>query len=254
MAVHPSFVWYELTSADPAASVDFYRAVLGWGHRDAGVPGMDYTVMSAGPTPVAGIMKAMPGMPARWVGYVGVPDVDASARRVAELGGTVHRPPGDIPGVGRFAMVADPEGATLTLFKSAGEPPPAPPPDTPGFGGWHELRARDWAAVWPFYEALFGWTRQHAVDMGVHGTYQLFGPGAGADAIGGMMNNPAPGDPHWLYVFNADAIDEAVTRLRTAGGTVTAGPMEVPGGSLVAHCQDPAGTPFSIVSRARIAS
>lgn len=246
-----TFVWHELTAADPAASSTFYRAVMGWEGRDAGMPGMSYELMVAGERQVAGVMAVSPGAGACWTGYVGVADVDASAAQVTALGGVVHRAPGDIPGVGRFAVVADPQGAVFCLFAGAGEAPPPVAADTPGHGGWAELHAGDWRSVWPFYEALFGWAVQRDVDMGPHGTYRVFG--AGAEAVGGMMTDPK-GAARWLYYFNVDGIDDAVSRVTGAGGTVTNGPMEVPGGSLVAQCADPAGVAFAIVGRSRRAA
>src|SRR5262245_49835919 len=115
-----NFVWYELMTTDATAAEDFYRKVVGWKLQASGQPGMDYTLLLAGEVPSAGLMRlpqeacdagARPG----WVGYVGVGDVDAYAARVTAAGGTVHVPPTDIPNIGRFAMVADPQGAVFSL-------------------------------------------------------------------------------------------------------------------------------------------
>ncbi len=79
----------------------------------------------------------------RWSSYVAVDDVDASASQAKKDGGNIHRAPDDIPGVGRFATISDPQGATLALFKpSASAEAKGQPaaPGTPGHGGWHELR------------------------------------------------------------------------------------------------------------------
>src|SRR3546814_5937052 len=77
-----------------------------------------------------------------WIGYVAVDDVDSRSAEIGKKGGKVHRAPDDIPGVGRFAIVADPQGAVFALFKGSGSPddmgPPAAP-GTPGHAGWHEL-------------------------------------------------------------------------------------------------------------------
>jgi uncharacterized protein len=100
---HGKFVWYELMTTDTAGAATFYRNVVGWSAQDAGMPDMSYTILSVGKTPVGGLMAvpegackagARPG----WIGYVGVDDVDARAAQLSEDGGTVHRPPGDIPG------------------------------------------------------------------------------------------------------------------------------------------------------------
>jgi uncharacterized protein len=247
------FVWYELMTSDAAAAEVFYRNVIGWTTADAGMPGMRYTLLSVGEAAVAGLMDlpaeagaagARPG----WLGYIAVDDVDIRLAQVLQAGGAVHHPAQDIPGVGRFATVADPQGAVFCLFKGEGdETPPQPTMGTPGTIGWHELYAGDLASAWPFYSSLFGWAKDEAIDMGEMGVYQLFA--AGGSAIGGMMTRP-PQVPAacWLYYFNVEAIDAAVARVTAAAGQVVSGPMEVPGGSWVVQCLDPQGAMFAMVA------
>jgi predicted enzyme related to lactoylglutathione lyase len=247
------FVWYELMTTDAAAAEIFYKRVVGWTAQDASQGDMKYTALLAGDAPVAGLMTlpkeacaagAKPG----WIGYVGVDDVDAMAGRVTKAGGAVHVPPTDIPNIGRFTMVADPQGAAFTLFKpSAGMSRPAADPAKPGIVGWHELLAIDGEKAFGFYADLFGWTKAEAIDMGAMGRYQLFA--AGGAPIGGMMTKPpgVPG-PFWSYYFQVDGIGAAMERLKAAGGTVINGPMEVPGGSWIVQGLDPQGAMFSLVS------
>lgn len=140
MADHAgTFVWYELTTPDIASAQAFYGAVAGWSIVDAGMPGVDYRIARAGDVRICGMMAptgceppagARPG----WLGYVAVADVDASAARVTAAGGRVTFGPRDIPGVGRFCMAADPQGAAFALFRGDGTPPPMPPPGTPATG------------------------------------------------------------------------------------------------------------------------
>src|SRR5262249_55220091 len=135
---HGRFIWYELLTTDVEAATAFYTAVAGWGTRDASAPGMPYTLFTAADASVCGLMslsddaRRMGAVPS-WMGYVGVDDVDAMADRVRRLGGVVHVPPTDIPDVSRFSIVADPQMATLALFKGfrAAQEPPAEP-RTPG--------------------------------------------------------------------------------------------------------------------------
>jgi len=248
------FVWYELMTTDTAAAEKFYDAVVGWTSRDAGMGGdSKYTLLSAGSTDVAGLMgfpKELEGqgIPPNWSGYVGVDDVDAMAARLVRAGGTLRRPADDIPGVGRFAVVADPQGAVFLLFKGAGEAPPAPAPGTPGTCGWHELMTTDWPKAFAFYSELFGWTKAEAMDMGPMGTYQIFA----IDGVpcGGMMNKPPemPVPPCWQYYFNVPEIESCVARIKTGGGQVVNGPMQVPGGSWIVNAVDPQGAHFSVVA------
>ncbi len=257
MSANPSkFVWYDVMTSDTQAAESFYTQVIGWSAKDAGMPDGGYTIFSAGPTMIGGLMPITPeaaAMGARpcWSGYIGVDDVDAYAERVKAAGGAVHRPPTDIPGVGRFAVVADPHGAVFILFKGNGEPDQTPPaPGTPGTVGWHELHAGDGASAFAFYSGLFGWTKDQAMDMGPMGVYQLFA--TGGEAVGGMMTKmPEMPVPCWLYYFNVEAIDAAMGRVTKHGGKVLMGPHEVPGGQWILQCLDPQGAMFAMVAPKR---
>lgn len=254
---HGSFIWCELMTTDMDAAEAFYKAVVGWNTADFGHPQMRYTVVSAGERGVGGIMMlpddarqagARPG----WIGYIGVADVGAAAARVKDARGTIHKPPTDIPDVGRFAIVADPGGAMFALMTPSTDEKPAPvAQDKPGLVGWHELYAADGeAAAFAFYSSLFGWTQADTMDMGPMGIYRIF-----ADEgvpIGGMMNKPAemPGGA-WQYYFNVDAIDVAAERVKSHDGEVLMGPHEVPGGNWIIQAKDPQGAMFALVAPRR---
>lgn len=242
------FVWYELCTPDPAAAAAFYAGVVGWTATQPDAAGMDYTLLSLGERPVAGMMSLPPEqMPPRpvWCGYIAADDVDAKAAEIAAAGGLVHRPPQDIPGIGRFAVVCDPQGAVFMLFKGQGEPPPPLGMMQTGSIGWHELHAGDWEAAFPFYAQMFGWTKDTAHDMGPMGTYQLFR--TSGLACGGMVTDARSPHPYWLYYFVVDDIDAGVARVTAGGGTVLFGPQEVPGGAWVVNAQDPQGGLFALV-------
>lgn len=120
-----TFCWNELVTPDRDASAAFFTQLLGWRRDDQQMEAGSYTIFWQGETMVAGMMDlaGMPeDVPPHWMGYIAVADVDASAARVGELGGTVHLPPTDIPGVGRFCVVADPGGAVLSLITMAERP------------------------------------------------------------------------------------------------------------------------------------
>lgn len=248
------FVWYELMARDTEAAKAFYTKVVGWSTQDGPVPGMAYTMFTDGQTPVGGLM-AQPedarkmGAPPSWIGYVAVNDVDAAAERIKRLGGTVHVAPTDIPNVGRFSVVADPQSAVFALFTSptTGDAP-LPEPGTPGRVGWHELSAADWPKAFAFYSELFGWQKGDAMDMGAMGTYQIFS--VGGQAVGGMLNRPAMVPvPNWLYYINVADIDAAIDRVKTGGGQILNGPMQVPGGSWIIQGRDPQGAMFALVGQ-----
>jgi len=249
------FVWYELMTTDTNAAKAFYNKVAGWGSQDVPMPGMTYTLLKLGDSQVAGLMnqpeeaKKM-GAPPSWIGYVYANNVDATVDRIKELGGTVYVPPSDIPNIGRFAVVADPQGATIALFNTPNQPPEGstPEPGTPGRIGWHELMTSDWQKAFAFYSELFGWQKGEGHDMGPMGIYQMFS--AGGAPTGGMFNKP-PEVPvsFWLYYVNVDGVEPAADRVKSAGGQIINGPMEVPGGSWIVQCKDPQGAMFALVGK-----
>ncbi|MEA3035343.1 MAG: uncharacterized protein QOH04_1105 [Sphingomonadales bacterium] len=257
----PSFIWYELMTTDQAAAIDFYTKVVGWTaapHPGSDAGGGAYMILSANGRGVGGVFQLTDEMTSQgasplWAGYVGVEDADETAKRIEAAGGSIHKGPEDIPGVGRFAMVADPGGALFyILAPRPQETPPEPvPPMTPGHCGWHELYASQGEKdAFDFYSGLFGWETVREMDMGPMGVYRIFGVG-GVD-LGGMMDKPEQLPRSvWGYYFVVEGIDAAADRVRDNGGTVRMGPMEVPDGSWIIQGSDPQGTIFSLVSRER---
>lgn len=254
-----TFIWYELMARDAAAAAKFYAHVAGWEAKDSGMPGMDYTLFAIPgfAMGVAGMMGMTPEMCEQgepgWIGYVAVDDVDAKAAEFTTEGGAIMRAPEDIPGIGRFAVVADPQGAVLCLFKPTmpeGPMPPEPDLNTPGTFGWRELYATDGTTAFDFYAKMFGWEKDMAVDMGPLGIYQTFKlDGRG---LGGMMTKmPHMPMPVWNYYIVVDGIDAAVERVKAAGGQVVNGPHEVPGGAWIANCLDPEHAMFSLTASKR---
>jgi uncharacterized protein len=248
------FVWHELRTTDLKGAEDFYTHVIGWKVKGSGDPGgIPYKLFSTAGVEVAGFMQLTPemqkgGMKPGWVGFVGVDDVDDYAKRVEGNGGKLHFAPMDIPGVGRFASVEDPQGATFLLFKgSMPSPPPRPAPGTPGTVGWNELSANDGEKAWPFYSKLFGWSESRTMDMGAMGVYRIFNNGSndfGAIMTREPKNSPVP---FWLYYFFVDNIDAAVSRVKEKNGQVLMGPHEVPGPIWIIVGLDPQGATFALV-------
>jgi uncharacterized protein len=248
--VQSSFVWYELMTSDVAAAKVFYANVVGWSTEDVPMPGMTYTLLRMGDAQVGGLM-ALPreacdaGMKPCWVSYIGIDDVDRAASKVQGLGGKIFGEPADIPNVGRFAVVADPQGASFNLFKptQAGQRAVS---REPGQIGWHELHSNDWPKAFEFYGTLFGWLKGDAVDMGPMGTYQLFT--VGGVPTGGMFNSPAAQSARfWLYYFNVGDIDAAAKRVSDGGGEIRQGPHQVPGGGWIIQAADPQGAAFALL-------
>ena len=119
MKQHGAFSWNELVTPDVAAAKTFYSSLLGWELKDLDDSPMNYSIAQTNETEVAGIMETpeeAKGMPPMWGGYVTVDDIDARTKRAQELGAKVYVEPQDIPKVGRFSVIADPQGAMFSMI------------------------------------------------------------------------------------------------------------------------------------------
>jgi hypothetical protein len=250
------FIWHELVTTDPDAASDFYSTVLPWKTQDSGMP--SYTLWVAGKTQVGGLTGlpdgAEAGSPPHWIVYIATPDVDATVAEAERLGGKVVKSASDIPNMGRFAVLADPQGATFAVYTPPG---PAPeggrPAAVPGEFNWHELATTDYAAALEFYVALFGWEKGPTHDMGSMGMYQIIDL-AGAQ-VGGIYNLHAPSTPpHWLSYVGVVDCAKATTAAKAAGARVINGPLEVPGGSWISMLMDPQGGAFAVVEPPKVAA
>ena len=246
-------LWHELLTTDTAAAAAFYPKVLPWRSQPSSMPG--YTLWLAGQAQVGGLMALPPdaaGTPPHWLVYVGTPNVDATAEHAQRLGARIWKPATDIPNVGRFAVLADPQGATFALFTPApgGSGGPAP---GPGVFSWHELATTNVAGAVAFYGELFGWTKGPGHDMGPMGIYQII-ERFGAQ-IGGICNVQGPATPpSWLSYVQVVDSGRAVAAAKAAGGRLLHGPMEVPGGSWIALFMDPQGGAFAVHEMPRAAA
>jgi len=114
-----AFSWCELLTTDVEGAKAFYAKLFGWETEDMSMPGMTYTVVKSGAKGIGGIMpvpKESQGTPPFWGAYVTVGDVDTTARDAERLGAKVLVPPRDIPNVGRFCVIQDPQGAVINAI------------------------------------------------------------------------------------------------------------------------------------------
>lgn len=248
--VNGDWVWYELMTKDVAAAVAFYGEVAGWKTEAFGA---DYLMWVGARGPLGGVMllpeeAAKMGAPPHWMGNLQVDDVDRAAARVKELGGKVYKEPFDVPTIGRVAIVADPQGASLAIFK----PEQAMNAQADAQAGevcWRELLTSDAEAAFAFYSDIVGWKSQEEMDMGPMGTYRIYG--VGDRRLGGMMTTPKEQGmpPAWLFYVDVADLDAAISRATAMGAKVLNGPMEVPGGARVAQLMDPQGAAFALHQR-----
>jgi predicted enzyme related to lactoylglutathione lyase len=244
--MHGQFAWYDLMSPDAAASRKFYLPVTGW--KTEMWKG-EYTMWVGPKGPLGGIGPVTPAdIPPHWLAYVNVDDVDTAAAKVTALGGKVMHGPEQIPEIGRFAIIADPLGAMLAIFKG----------DVAGMEGytgtaengvftWHELMTTDYQRAFDFYRQLFGWEKIEEMDMGPAGKYLEYG--LNGKMFGGIYNrqdNMPAVPPNWLFYVGVKDINTAIAATKKGGGKVMMGPMEVPGGSMVAVAVDSHGAHFGL--------
>jgi predicted enzyme related to lactoylglutathione lyase len=245
------FVWYELLTSDPHAAVSFYTDVIGW---KAQAWENEYTMWVGGQGPLGGTMtlpaeaKKM-GAPPHWTSYVQVADVDASAAEARKLGGQLFVEPTDLPKLGRFAVIGDPQGATICMYKPL-ESMGLHDSTKPGEFTWSELATTDHAAAFDFYGKLFGWHRLQEHDMGPMGTYLLYG--VDGQRLGGMFNKPKEMPAAvWLYYIEVEGLDARVEKAKAKGAKLLNGPMDVPGGARIAQLMDPQGAAFAMHETAK---
>ena len=259
-SVHGRFIWQELMTDDTAAAADFYTRVIGWGTQAPEHPNGDYRVFAAGKHQVGGAMSLPDhareaGARPHWLPYIGADDVDAVVARVEQLGGRVLRAATDVQNVGRYAVLADPQGAAFGVYH------PSHPAAATGSGrggtplgefAWQELATSDFEAAFRFYSELFGWELRQRMDMGPAGTYLIFG--LKGEGVGGIYKLSAQMPaPYWLSYITVANVDSAVEQATARGARVVTGPMDVPDGR-IAQLLDASGVLFAIHARVSAAA
>ncbi|MDP1027412.1 VOC family protein [Sphingomonas sp. KR1UV-12] len=246
-------VWFELVTSDPDAAQRFYADVVGWTIAPGEMPGMDYRILSARDGDrVGGLMPRPAGMEAApvWLVYIGCDDVDRTVAAAQAKGAALQLPPMDVPGAGRLAMLADPQGNPFYVMHGEGTIDSRAFEQhgnsaRPGHAVWTELSTPDQDAGIAFYADLFGWRQDGAMPMGPLGEYKFLYNG---DAMVGAAMRTTPGAPNgWQSYFLVPDIDAAVGRVAAGGGTLIQGPDEIPGGAFSAVLADPQGARFGLV-------
>jgi hypothetical protein len=257
-------IWYELMSPDPAGVAPFYKAVIGWEIPAKGNPmpnGSEYReIARASGGWQGGVLTLTPqmaehGVQPAWLTYFDVVDVDATVEAVVAAGGQVFMPGMTMEGIGRMAMVADPQGAPFYVMKPT---PPADQPDAQsdvfksdavGHCAWNELNTNAAAEQMAFYTALFDWHESGEMPMPDGHTYKfLERDGRGMGAIGSMK--PEGFTNAWLPYFRVAEIGAAYAAALAHGGSVMMGPMPVPGDDHIIVARDPAGAMAGFVGKA----
>ena len=247
------FNWHELMSSDVDKALSFYKSLFGWTTEgmDMGPMGT-YHILKAGDVGVGGAMSGPPNVPSHWLTYVGSEDPDKAVAQIKELGGKVVVPPTDVPGMVRFAIVQDAEGAHFGVLKSLGPNANDPPYDGPPRVGtfvWDELYVKDPAAAAKFYGKVFGWTgKTNKEDTMQYWHWQ----NAGKD-IGGMMALPRPEvPPHWMGYIAVTDVDASTAKVKSLGGDVIMPAMDIEKVGKFSIVKDPSGAHFALFRSARV--
>jgi predicted enzyme related to lactoylglutathione lyase len=247
MASNGKFVWYDLMTKNEEASLAFYAELIGWKSSTMDIGGMPYTLLRAGETTIGGLMNLdAPDVPNHWVGYVQVEDIEATCALATELGGTVCVPPTEIPGVGRFAVLTDPQGGVISpLQPAAHEVMPEWKPG-PGIVAWNEYMAQNVPGAFGFYALLFGWSPAGSMKEGGEDSYFLCGADKEQPCVG-MMKAPEmlAGRSAWLFYITVADCAQSVEVAKSRGAQLLTGPMPVPGGQ-AAVLMDPQGAAFGV--------
>jgi len=240
--------WVDLTVPDVAAAKAFYGAVLGWSYQDTEEEYGGYAIAEASGAAAAGIGPQHGAAPAAWTLYFATDDAARTATAVAEHGGEVVLPPGDVGPLGRMLVAADPTGAVFGVWE-AGTHIGAGLVNEPGGLTWEDLRSPDPDRARAFYSGVFGYRTDPLPEAGPD--YRLFAlpdEQAPLGGMGGMMG--VTGVPaHWVVYFGVPDAAAAVAAAGPAGGSVLASPYETPYGTMAA-LTDPAGAAFWIAETA----
>lgn len=235
-------VWVEHAGADPGKARTFYEALFGWTNSPMEVAGSPYEVIMNAGEGIGGYRPAQEGEPSHWGIYLSVDDVDKSYAQALAAGAQPWMPPTDFPPVGRGASLLDPVGATVSIWRSAGDDrPDADMP--PGHWCWHELHASEPLKAVAFYEGLFGLTHD-AVPLG-DGSYYVLK--SGDQGRGGIMKSPSPDAPSmWLPYVHVVDVDASATKAKSLGAEICVPPSDIAGIGRFSMLRDPQGASLAV--------
>jgi predicted enzyme related to lactoylglutathione lyase len=233
------FIWHEHVSKDQEQAKRFYTELLGW-ELDVWKPGeADYAMIKSGDGMHGGFSSPQGDIPPHWLGHILVEDVDETITKIEGAGGQVRMGPMDMPEIGRFAIVADPQGATFSLYAAEGEPG-----GSQGVFVWDELHTSDRDSAKSFYPEVFGWTANDN-DMGGGTIYTVFQ--RGEDQIGGCFDlSEGEPMPNWMVYIGTSDVDASAAKARQLGATIIVEPSDIPNMGRFAVVQDPTGAVFGL--------
>lgn len=246
---HGAPCWFELATPDQAGAKQFYTGLFGWSVTDVPI-GNDavYSMFKVGSTDVGAGFTLPPasGVPPHWAVYFNTEDVDATAAKVKELGGSVMEGPFDVMEHGRMAVLRDPDGAVFSAWQKKAHIGVSRMSE-PHTVCWVELATRDIKRARDFYTGVFGWETKESTT----GPMPYIEFGAGGQHRGGLLQmgeDWAGIPPHWMVYFMSPDTDSAVAKLKELGGQVKRGPFDIPHVGRIAVVADPQGAHFALIT------
>lgn len=254
------FFWHDLMTPDVEKAKAFYGELFGWSFKADKGPN-PYTHIMMGDTGIGGVMSldqmgGSANVPPHWLGYVSVDDIDKTLKAVTQHGGKILAPKEDIPDVGAWAVVADPQGGVVAPMvyrgKEAGKPERNEQP-APGTFTWDELYASDPAVAAKYYSDVFGWSVA-PMEIPGWGTYHLLKRDGVKDEMGvdksagGVTKLQGAPQPYWLsYIAVADC-DATVARATKLGAKTVMPATNIPDVGRFAVFMDPQAAAFAVLA------
>jgi predicted enzyme related to lactoylglutathione lyase len=245
-------IWHDLMTTDRDSVIPYYRELFGWSPQsvDMGTELGTYQIIHAGDRQIGGFVDLDPaaGVQSHWIGYVSVDDVEAVATAAQEAGGTVRMEATEIPSVGTFAMIADPEGALVCPFRPVEGRSTDGPMPADGRFCWDALLARDPGQAARFYAQVVGWSPRLE---NLEGTPYSGAFLAGGQEVAGIMSirDDAARRSVWLPFVQCSDLSETVSDVARLGGTVWQLPTDLPTGGRIAITADPSGAMMGLLEK-----
>ena len=239
------FVWFEHSSNNIPRARKFYDPLFNW-HTEAMPMGEQrYHMIFNGSDRIGGYRSASASARSHWIAYLSVDDVDAAFATAVAAGAKPIERPRDHGPVGRGATIADPSGATLSLWRSAESDRPDAASTPSGDWYWNELWTADEIGSLAFYQRVFGYSHE-SMDMGPAGTYYILKKDGVSRA--GMIRSTEPKAPSmWLPYVAVDDCDTIAQKACQLGGQVLSAPSDVPGVGRYAVLADPLGAAIAVI-------
>jgi len=241
-------IWADLFTSKPEASTTFYCNLLGWTSTTVHQKGSVYTIFFNNGIPVAGLSPHSAGKedhPSKWIGYVSVFDIEATAALVKKNGGSVHARPKNFPDRGFQAIVTDGEGIAIGLLQSsAGDPSDAE--TASGAWNWFELYSKDPAASGAFFHRVLNYDIAPEGKSGRKSEFVLSSGGKSRAGIAGLPEAESA-SATWLGVIRVDDLDQTLAKVAGLGGEILVPPHPAEYGSRFAIIGDPTGGTIGLV-------